>query len=55
MSARWVIAGLVISMLAVGAFTALSYRAAASGALALAGAVLLLGVALGVAWASSRR
>ena len=53
-SARWAIAGLVVSILALGLLTALTYRAAVSGALASAGAVVLFALALGVAWASSR-
>ena len=53
-SARWAIAGLVVSILGLGLLTALTYRAAVSGALASAGAVVLFALALGIAWASSR-
>lgn len=55
MSARWAITALLVSVVAVGLMTALTYRSAAGGALASVGAVVLLALALGVAWASSKQ
>jgi hypothetical protein len=55
MSTSQMLGALVATTVAVGVVTALAYRSAAGGGLAILGSVLLLVLALGVAWASSTR
>jgi hypothetical protein len=55
MGARSGLTGLAVSIVAVGVCTALLYRSAAVGVIAAGGAVILLAVAVGVAWASGWR
>jgi hypothetical protein len=55
MGARSGLTGLAVSIVAVGACTALLYRSAAVGAVAAGGTVILLALAAGVAWASGKR
>ena len=55
MTASKAILALVISIVALGMVTALAYRSVANGVFAIVGAVILLVLAGGVAWASGHR